>query len=319
MQLRVTALLLTLLICATRTASADDKASADRKILRDAIVDALRRDEPGGAAVQVPASASQAVRQWISANREALDHIRRNGGLREQPWGPTASDQRTGAGVPSRIYLYVFDWHVSGQLIVYGLTGGVGKAYMLSDSAKTALPLERRGSSTILTVAKEAPDPLATVVVLEFNDKLESTQLVVRPDDKNVGRIFMHARDAIVHGHLLRYEPQPNKDTLGYWTDENDWASWEFEITDPGTYAVEILQGCGKGNGGSTVHIAVDNQVLNATVEDTGGFQNFVERNVGRLKFAKPGRYTLEVKPMKKAAKAVMDLRSVTLMKAAAQ
>ena len=90
--------------------------------------------------------------------------------------------------------------------------------------------------------------------------------------------------------------------------------SWDFEVTEPGKYAVEILQGCGKGNGGSTVTFAVGEQVLPVTVQDTGGFQNFVSRAIGEFTFAKPGRYSLSVKPVKKAAKAVMDLRSVTLL-----
>jgi len=27
--------------------------------------------------------------------------------------------------------------------------------------------------------------------------------------------------------------------------------SWDFAVTQPGTFAVEVLQGCGKGSGGS--------------------------------------------------------------------
>lgn len=76
---------------------------------------------------------------------------------------------------------------------------------------------------------------------------------------------------------------------------------------------MEILQGCGKGQGGSEVELSVGEQVLTFTVEDTGHFQNFKMREIGPLTFDKPGRYTLTVKPRKKAAAAVMDLREVTL------
>src|SRR5262249_19148118 len=38
------------------------------------------------------------------------------------------------------------------------------------------------------------------------------------------------ARAAEVHGVQLRYEPLPHKDTLGYWTRADDWASWEFQL-----------------------------------------------------------------------------------------
>ena len=80
-----------------------------------------------------------------------------------------------------------------------------------------------------------------------------------------------------------------------------------------GTYKVEILQGCGKGSGGSKVEFSVAAQRLDVSVEDTGGFQNFIVRNIGQLKFEKPGNYTLSVKPITKPGLAVMDLRSVTL------
>ena len=48
------------------------------------------------------------------------------------------------------------------------------------------------------------------------------------------------------------------------------------------------------------------------TVQDMGHFQNFVERNIGRVELKK-GAHRLEVRPLTKPGVAVMDLRSVTL------
>ncbi len=105
----------------------------------------------------------------------------------------------------------------------------------------------------------------------------------------------------------------PHKNTVGYWTKLEDWASWEFEIAKPGKFAVEILQGCGTGSGNAEVEFSVGDQTLKVTVQDTGGFQNFVARDIGTFKLTKPGRYTLTVKPKTKPGVAVMDLRQVTL------
>jgi len=135
---------------------------------------------------------------------------------------------------------------------------------------------------------------------------------VPNPQAKD-GTVVMHARTAEVHGTMLRYEPLPHKTTLGYWVNAGDWASFEFTIARPGTFAVEVLQGCGKGQGGSEVEVAVGEQVLKFTVEDTGHFQNFKARDVGTVKIDKTGRHTLTIKPVKKAAAAVMDVRQVTL------
>ncbi|HEV7224314.1 MAG TPA: hypothetical protein VGN42_16515 [Pirellulales bacterium] len=133
---------------------------------------------------------------------------------------------------------------------------------------------------------------------------------VAQADD---GTALLHARAATIHGKTVRYEPQPNKNTIGYWTDVDDWVSWDFEITQPGKFKVEILQGCGKGSGGSKVDLSVGEQTLKVVVKDTGGFQNFVNREIGELSLDKPGRYTLAVKPKTKPGVAVMDLREVML------
>jgi arylsulfatase A-like enzyme len=139
---------------------------------------------------------------------------------------------------------------------------------------------------------------------------------VPNPQAKD-GSITLPARTAEVHGVMLRYEPLPHKNTLGYWVRAEDWASWEFTVTKPGTFSVEVLQGCGKGQGGSDVELSVGDKTLAFTVEDTGHFQNFKAREIGTLALDRVGRYTLTVKAKKKAVAAVMDLRAVTLKPAA--
>ena len=132
------------------------------------------------------------------------------------------------------------------------------------------------------------------------------------------GSVLLHARDVIVHGSTVRYEPQPNKNTVGYWMKKEDWVSWDFEVTQPGRFNVIILQGCGKGSGGSEVEFAVNGQALKTTVQDTGGFQNFVSRDIGTVNLT-AGLHSLTVKPLSKPGLAVMDLRSVTLKPASAK
>ena len=128
------------------------------------------------------------------------------------------------------------------------------------------------------------------------------------------GAITLAARTAIVHGVMLRYEPLPHKNTLGFWTRADDWASWEFTVRQPGEFAVTALIGCGKGSGGSTVEFRAADQGLKLTVPETGGFQTFKPQELGSLKFDRPGRYQLEVRATSKPRAAVMDLREVKLV-----
>lgn len=150
----------------------------------------------------------------------------------------------------------------------------------------------------------------AGAAVAEEPPAAEKMKPVVQADD---GTVLLHARVATIHGTTVRYEPQPNKNTIGYWTDVDDWVSWDFEIIQPGKFKVQILQGCGKGSGGSKVDFSVGEQTLKVVVKDTGGFQNFVNREIGELSLDKPGRYTLAVKPKTKPGVAVMDLREIKL------
>ena len=127
------------------------------------------------------------------------------------------------------------------------------------------------------------------------------------------GVVLLHSRSAAIHGTTLRYEPMPFKNTLGWWGRPEDWADWTFALDRPGTFEVEVLQGCGKGSGGSEVRLEVAQQTLSFDVQETGHFQIFVPRRIGRVTLS-AGIQTLSVKPQRKPGGAVMDLRQIQLI-----
>ena len=63
------------------------------------------------------------------------------------------------------------------------------------------------------------------------------------------GTINLDAKTASTYAEMMRYEPKEEKNCLGYWVDENDWAEWKFEVSSPGKFKLEVYQGCGKGQG----------------------------------------------------------------------
>jgi arylsulfatase A-like enzyme len=126
------------------------------------------------------------------------------------------------------------------------------------------------------------------------------------------GDVRLLAKDAIVHGKKLRYEPASNKNVLGFWTDPVDWAEWKFTAPAAGLYEVEVQQGCGQGSGGATVDVEVAGTTLPFTVVDTGHFQQLVQVSVGTVELA-AGEHTLALKPKSKPGAAVMDVRRVVL------
>ena len=142
-----------------------------------------------------------------------------------------------------------------------------------------------------------------------MNAAIRGSRPVVTPAS---GDIRLHAKDARVHAQTMRYEPQPNKNVLGFWTNVADWADWEFEVANAGVYEVEIQQGCGRGSGGAEVAVEVGGRTLVFMVQETGHFQQMILRTVGEVELA-AGKHTLAVKPRTKPGAAVMDLRRVVL------
>jgi hypothetical protein len=132
-------------------------------------------------------------------------------------------------------------------------------------------------------------------------------------EQKPNGSIVLLATNAIVHGKTIRYEPQPHKNTIGYWTKAEDWVSWDFKVTTPGKFDVMLTQACGKGSGGSEVNFSIGEQVIKDIVPDTGAFTNWTNRVIGTFTLNHAGEYSVEVKPVKKPGLAVMDLRAITL------
>lgn len=227
-----------------------------------------------------------------------------------------------GAAAPQREALY---WHYPHYANQGGKPGGAVRAGQWKliefyENGRRELFDVSGGGGESRNWAAEKPE-----IVAELAGKLDAwrksvdaqmptpnADYVPNPAAKD-GSITLPARTAEIHGATLRYEPLPHKNTIGFWTNPDDYATWEFTVAKPGRYEVEILQGCGKGHGGSEAKVVVAGQTLPLTVEDTGHFQNFVPRTIGTIMLDQPGRMTLELRAVKKAKAAVMDCRQITL------
>lgn len=128
------------------------------------------------------------------------------------------------------------------------------------------------------------------------------------------GKITLHAKDATTWSEVMRYEPKPEKNCLGYWTDPDDFAEWEFEASRPGRYKVIVHHGCGGGNHGSEVEVKLGSQSLKFTTQDTGGFQSWQPVEAGVIELPAKGRHHLVIDPLNKVSKAVLDIHKIELI-----
>lgn len=185
-------------------------------------------------------------------------------------------------------------------------------AYPLGqDPGKARIPLKSEPSAWSLELPEGAGE---RVIVLELREEphLAREPHVIRagPD----GVVHVPAHHAVTYGKWLRYEPQPHKNTVGYWIRPDERVLWHLDFEKPGQYFVEIFQGCGKGQGGSTARVHLSRDSLEFTVEDTGHFQNFKWRRLGVLSVSKPGETTLELRALRIAKKALLDVRAFRLV-----
>ena len=245
------------------------------------------------------------VGKWMKVNGDAI-YATTQSPWRRHPWDGRATVKG------NTLYLHVFKWP-DGGLKVSGLKGDVAAVKALDPAVALGMhQWTKDGDQRILAIpVPEKPDPADTVVAVTFTGPVEldlSAAIVRQADD---GSVALKAFDATPHGNQLRYES--DKDCLGFWLDRNDWVSWDFVVTKPGTFDVNITWACDQGAGGSEFVVAVADQSVKGKVEETGSWTAFKTEKLGSLAIDKPGKVTLSVKATSKPGLAVMNLRSIVL------
>lgn len=170
--------------------------------------------------------------------------------------------------------------------------------------------IDKPGDYDVMLLTGDKSDgPHFFVKAVEFVPAPEGDEISQGID----GTIELHAKTATTFAEMMRYEPKTEKNCLGYWINQDDWAEWEFDLTSPGKFKLEVVQGCGGDNGGSEVAVLVNGKTVKFKVEDTGGFQNWKTRDLGIVELARIGENKLAIKPLNKTGKAVMDIQKIML------
>jgi alpha-L-fucosidase len=106
-------------------------------------------------------SSLRAIGAWMKVNGESI-HGTRASPFEKPTWGRWTQKSLPGGG--TRLYLHVFDWPADGRLVLPA-TGAIRSATLLAGGAK--LKVARSGDAATMTLPARAPDPIASVVVLD--------------------------------------------------------------------------------------------------------------------------------------------------------
>lgn len=245
----------------------------------------------------------KALFRWLKTHQHTVLDAGESPFAKRAKWGDATTSG-------NHLYLHVGSWPKDNKLLIPRLHNSIVTAKLVGGDEVKVKP---NVADWELTLGEKPKRNILPVIDLELNEPAKqglSDPPVVKAKDN---AIELHSRYAIVHGEMLRFEPQPHKNTVGYWVNEKDWAEWQCEPTKAGRYQVELRYGCGNGQGGSDIHISIGEQKLPFQVAATGGFQAWRDVKLGEVALKAGTGYRVTAKVQKKAKNAVMDIQQITL------
>ena len=156
----------------------------------------------------------------------------------------------------------------------------------------------------VAAARKNPPRPLRDFVA-EHLVVHESPGQVVTPQAD--GRIVLSAAAALPHGKRVQFERKGLAYNIGYWTEREDFLTWELDLRAPARFVVRLVSSCPDSTAHTSVTLEAAASHLTFEVPATGSFLTFREATHGELSLP-AGRSTLTLRPNAKAPIAVMDL-----------
>ncbi len=248
----------------------------------------------------------QAIGQWMKVNGGSIYDTTASP-FAKLAWGRCTKKQIASGTI---LYLHVFDWPENGELLVPGLKNPIQQAYLMAD--RTALETRQRDSGIVISLPRQAPDDIDSVVVMKVSGALDIE--VVLPMAKEDGSLVLSADMAYIHnneaGQQARIQHHDGIPNLGYWTDAEAWVEWSFKVDRPGQY--QILAELAIEQEKSGFRIGLPDQQASVEVVSTGGYGNYVNKSLGNIHIDEAGKYTLTIKP-EKGLWQPMNLRQLEL------
>lgn len=228
------------------------------------------------------------IGDWMKVNGKAIYGTTAGPFSRQLPWGRCTTKT---SGKTTMLYLHVFDWPTDGELLVPGLKNKVRSATLLAGSKKLAAKNTEDGVT--ISLPASAPDAISSTIVLQLEGAPEVAPMVII--QKKDGEVALPASLANLHGNTLRYESGGPLDDIGYWTDANDWADWQFKINRPGAFDVSAeISAPASG----AFDISVGDQTVHCAAPVTGNYVTFQPVKLGKLEISTAGAVTLAVRPV---------------------
>jgi alpha-L-fucosidase len=235
----------------------------------------------------IPQPSAERLREmgrWMKVNGESIYGTSPSPFPYELPWGVTTSK-------PGKLYFNIFR-KPAGEFELYGLKTGVAKAYSLE--GRKALAVKQSGNSLKIGMpAQESP-----VIAADLKGKLEVEPMLQQQPD---GSVTLPAYLGTLHGTKARLD---SRGVIERWTDGGEWMEWDFLVSRPGEFEVELVtseQKYGQGwEGGHRVSAVVAGAQVAGVVNNDGKLENpsnpywpYVRSRIGVVRIGESGKQHL--------------------------
>jgi len=257
---------------------------------------------------RVPEAAQQTLRgvgAWMKVNSEAI-------------YGTTASPfTRLSWGratqKPGTLYMMVFDRPADGVLWL-PIRNEIKSVSVLGSGAKCSFTRGTSGEGAALMLPPPV-DPACTVVRVRYEGTLDPLPFAVFPSKD--GALVLLPHDATLDGKSLEGKSLKVeqvgvigdvKYNLGYWLDPAEFASWPIAGHRAGSYRVLATLACKSESAGARARLECGASSIEFTVEGTGGWQDYNERDLGTIVVGEEDR-AVTLRAMSKPGEAVVNVR----------
>ena len=254
----------------------------------------------------IPAPSVATLRRvglWMKSNAESIYGTSASP-LPEQPWG-----RSTVKG--DKVYVHVFSWPGDGHLPVPGLKNAVVAAHALKDSSHKLAVTRANGTSFVSLPAKPLDD-LDTVIVLQLDGPPQ-----VDPPTITQGSDAPFELDyisAVTSGKAVKRFNREGKFHIAKWTNPTDSITWHLLVSQVGEYHINIRYSARQESKGAGFVIAAADQSVAGAVVPTGEGYQYKTFDLGKIRFSKVGRYTVQMKPAAESGHNLMYFQSLELV-----
>lgn len=247
--------------------------------------------------------------KWLAVNGESIYNSEAFD-LRKDlhDWG-RITYKKTEAG-KHRLYLHVLNWPISKALTLTGIRTRPSKVYALADKLQAGFSFEHREVVTRLHLPDKQPDPLISVLVVEYDKQPEiipdlvaksvSGGFSLNPENWTLANGDSSIKKAERRGSIPEHVVIKNKSAY----------QWKLFIDEPGTYKIDASYSFQGSKAAGRMVVKTAGSTLEHQVQPTGKtvgepnadwmIDSFNSTPLGNVVFTSTGIYNIHVEVQSK-------------------